>query len=73
MIDYKNNHPLKIALEYYCDDKINQNNFNNIMLKFEYKMNLKWITSDYKYLYEYLFSLEGLKFVSQISNEIGEV
>jgi hypothetical protein len=66
-------HPLKIALEYYLDKEISYDNFASIMPKVEHQMNFNWTTSGNHTLYDYLFfSDEGLKFVAEISNELGE-
>ena len=43
------------------------------MPKVEHQMNFNWVTSGNHTLYDYLFfSDEGLKFVAEISNELGE-
>ena len=61
------------ALEYYLDKEISYDNFTSIMPKVEHQMNFNWITSGNHTLYDYLFfSDEGLKFVAEISNELGE-
>ena len=71
--DFGENHPLKLVLEYYRDSEISKSQFRNVMKNFENEMNLKWITSEYSILYEYIFSPDGIKFVSKVSNELGEV
>ena len=71
--NFDKNHPLKIALEYYLDREIGYDNFANIMPEVEHKMNHNWVTSGISYLHDYLlFSKEGLRFVAEVSNELGD-
>jgi len=69
--EFGQNHPLKVLLEYYCDNNISDDKFKIIMREYEHKMNLSWLTSGYAILYEFLMSGEGLKLLSTIQNEIG--